>query len=133
MSTLLPISEFSNCNNPMISRMAFYLSDAVDDVSEEWRVRLWATPYSGDGVALLHTGREAYMLLEDGVVRKVVKTTHTETGGVTWNGDDEYYKEIKTEYVLGDEIGVVDNFLGGCDTLEGIENIACQIAGIIYP
>lgn len=74
------------------------------------------------------------VVTEDGRIWSVKARTY-ETGGTTWNGDDEYYKEIATQYTEPELIDTLENIKELPEktelTIELMEQIASELVSTI--
>lgn len=71
-----------------------------------------------------------YVLLSNGDVR-ILGIEHKATGGVCWNGDDEYFDEYETILTVGDKVGEV-YFNEEFNVEEFCENVFVQLEGIAF-
>lgn len=138
---LLPLSEFDNCKNPLTARAAFFLDFIIGEVGDEWGYSISTMPFSSsveNAVSCINFADfktkkiKSFFLMEDGSLYKVKNITHTKTGNKIFNDDIQILDEVRTVYNLDDSpCGMINDFIKGCETENGIENIACQAISII--
>jgi hypothetical protein len=119
-------------NNTDNMEMASFNFDLVfDEVADHFNVHATVLTDSDQYFAEILLGFYRYRVFNDGIVKKVVKTKTERTGGVIWNGDDEYFNEVREAVTLSDSIGQIEGFSDNLSTMDGLENIAVQVINII--
>lgn len=138
---LLPVSEFSNCKNPLTARAAFYLDGFLEDIGNEYGYSVTSIPSSvsvENSVVLIDfvdykTNTHAkFCLTEKGEIIKITGIKHQKTGRKVFNDDIQILDEIETIYELDSApCGVVEGFSAALGREDGLESIACQAIMII--
>ena len=136
---MLPLSEFENCANPITARASFYLGMIIDEVAEEYGCLATATPISNmvknasaEISFVSHNEISKFVIMHNGNIVKVKKIACSKTGSKIYNDDIQILDEIQTDYTLEyQSCGPIEGFIESCETMEGIENIACQAIMII--
>jgi len=122
--------------------LANFLPDFIEDISESWgeELRLELTGNNNEILGSIplfeiHLNYKFFgVITENGVLLEAKKETKL-TGGVTWNGDDEYFNEIGIEYTRCKKLDVIENLSELNDktelTTELMENISCEIVSTV--
>lgn len=112
------------------------LSDMIEDIAEEWGYEITSTTCAGDRLTVQTYGKHGaeFEIGKNGIISKI-RTTTRETGGVTWNGDDMYYKNVETVLLSSEEVDTVENYpallTSPAITFDALESTACEIVSAI--
>ena len=112
----------------------------VEECSEDWGLDYSLRSYrSSDAIE----GSKPLFELKDNNTNKIVAITENgsiytfatktyKSGGTTWNGDDEYYANYKTDYVSIEKIDEASNFLDLSNlTDEKMKSVAFELVDIL--
>lgn len=127
---LLSLDEFSQSDNPIFARLNYYLSDAVEEVIEEWGLEntIETSQFSGY-VIEFEVKNRTYVLTQSGELKKVLKRAYEKTGQ-TYTGD-RLIDTYKTIYTLSDALYTVEELEARAHTKDNIESVACEIINAV--
>lgn len=128
-NNLLNINEFSHCENPLFARLSFYLSDAVEEVIENWGLDEISIFSFSEYLIELEINNQSYVLTQAADLKKVLKRDYQKSGQ-TFTGDvliDSY----KTIYTLSDALYTLEDLENRSQTKNGIESIACELINAV--
>lgn len=100
------------------------LSVMLGEVIGEWDIRGYADYLQSDQINGIHINNSLAFDAETGVLYKY--DSREVQDGVTWNGDDMYYKSYKTVITNKEAVGNIDIENTDYDD-EMLESLACQI------
>lgn len=117
--------------------LAMNISSCLFDIAEEWGMRIDETNHpafnlNGDRVITVVVDStdmkncKQYALLESGKIYRVTSRTYL-TGGITWNGDDQYFRDQKTEFTFDGYFDEIDLQGKNYTNDDDVENIAAQL------
>lgn len=100
------------------------LSEILGEVIDEWEIRGYANYLQSNQINGVHISNRLAFDAENGVLYQY--DSQEVQDGVTWNGDDMYYKSYKTVITNKEAVGNIDIANADYDD-EMLESLACQI------
>ncbi len=118
--------------------IANFLPDYIEEVAELWGIDINCTvadfQLDNEKPLLRILFKKDIVVAESGEIYSV-NVTAEKTGGVTWNGDDEYIDSMRLVANLKEKIGKSENIKELINskriTSDDLESAACEILDII--